>query len=136
MTTQQQKCATFAALHAQPDAFVIPNPFDIGSAQVLQALGFVAIATTSSGLAQSLGKTDGQVTLEEKLAHCSSLASATNIPVSADFEDGYARDARGVADNMLALASTGVAGCSIEDFDRESKRLFSLDEATGHGPPG
>lgn len=129
MTTQQQKCDAFAALHEGPDAFVIPNAFDAGSAQVLQSLGFAAIATTSSGLAQTLGTIDGQVTLEEKLVHCSSLARATVIPVSVDFEDGYARDARGVGENVGTLASTGVAGCSIEDFDRESKRLFDVNEA-------
>ena len=129
MATQHEKCMRFAALHAGPEAFVIPNPWDIGSARVLQALGFPALATTSAGFAQTLGKADGQVTLDEKIAHCSALAEATTVPVNVDFEDGFAKSPTGVASNVLRVAQTGVAGCSIEDFDRETKQLLDFNAA-------
>ncbi len=124
MTTQAEKCERFAELHAQPETFIIPNPWDVGSARLLQGMGFQALATTSSGFAYTLGKVDGEPTLEEKLVHCEAIASATDIPLSADFEDGYAREPEQVARNVEALIATGVAGCSIEDFDREAKTLY------------
>ena len=126
MPTQEQKCRQFAALHAQAEAFIIPNPWDVGSARLLQGLGFKALATTSSGFAYTLGKADGEPTLEETLTHCRAVVSATDIPLSADFEDGFASDPGQVAKNVTALVATGVAGCSIEDFDRESKSLHEL----------
>ena len=129
MTTQQEKCIEFADLHQQEGAFVIPNPWDVGSAKILQGLGFKALATTSSGYAYTLGLADGEVTLEEKLAHCSQLASSTTIPVSADFEDGFSAAPETVAENVLKVAATGVAGCSIEDFNRESKALYDFNFA-------
>jgi len=129
MTTQREKCERFRALHAQPDAFIIPNPWDAGSARILQGLGFSALATTSAGFAYTLARTDGQPTLAEKLAHCESVANATDIPVNADFEDGYANDPAAVAANVRRLAETGVAGCSIEDFSRTARTLFGLDQA-------
>jgi 2-methylisocitrate lyase-like PEP mutase family enzyme len=129
MTIQRDKCEAFAALHRREGAFLIPNPFDIGSARVLQALGFPALATTSAGLAQTLGRADGQVRLEEKIAHCSAMAAATTIPINVDFEDGYARTPEEVGRNVQRIAATGVAGCSIEDFDREEQRLIALDAA-------
>ena len=90
MLSQKIKCKVFADLHQQDDVFLIPNPWDIGSAKVLQGLGFKALATTSSGLAYTLGRADGEVTLEEKLFHCSELAANTTIPINADFENGFA----------------------------------------------
>ena len=129
MTTQREKCERFHALHTQQDAFIIPNPWDAGSAKILQSLGFRALATTSSGFAYTLGRTDGQPTLEDKLAHCESLANATDIPINADFEDGYADDPESVAANLQRLAETGVAGCSIEDFSRRTRTLFSQNQA-------
>ena len=129
MISQSDKCETFAALHRRKGAFLIPNPFDTGSARVLQALGFPALATTSAGFAQTLGRVDGQVRLDEKLAHCRALAEATDIPINVDFEDGYARTPEGVHRNVTRLAATGVAGCSIEDFDRETQRLIGIDVA-------
>ena len=129
MPTQSEKCHSFAALHSASEAFIIANPWDVGSALLMQGLGFKALATTSGGFAYTLGKQDGEPTLEEKLAHCRSIAAATNIPLNADFEDGYAADADGVAKNVEALIATGTAGCSIEDFDREGKTLYELPAA-------
>ncbi len=129
MPTQADKCRQFAALHTQPEAFIIANPWDVGSALLLQGLGFKALATTSGGFAYTLGKQDGEPTLEEKLEHCRAIAEATNVPLSADFEDGFADDADGVAANVAALIETGAAGCSIEDFDRSGKSLYELPAA-------
>ena len=126
MAVQKLKCETFAQLHQQPGAFLIPNPWDIGSAKVLQSMGFKALATTSSGLAYTLGRADGEVTLEEKLTHCSALAQNTTIPINADFENGFADDPETVAVNLLKVASTGIAGCSIEDYSRDSHRLYDF----------
>lgn len=129
MTSQAEKCARLAALHTGPEIFVIPNPWDTGSARLLQGLGFHALATTSAGFAYTLGRADGEVSLAEKLAHCTALAAATTIPVSADFENGFADDPELVAKNVLALAATGVAGCSIEDYARDSHTLYPFDLA-------
>ena len=129
MPTHSDKCHRFAALHSEPQAFIIANPWDVGSARLLQGLGFKALATTSSGFAYTLGKADGEPTLEEKLEHCRAIAAATDIPLSADFEDGFAADPNGVARNVAALIATGTAGCSIEDFDRTDKSLYELPAA-------
>jgi 2-methylisocitrate lyase-like PEP mutase family enzyme len=101
----------------------------VGSARLLEGLGFRALATTSAGFAYSLAKTDGQVTLEEKLAHCAALAAATSIPVNADFENGFADDPEAVAANVRQVAATGVAGCSIEDFARDSQSIYDFELA-------
>jgi len=129
MFSQKIKCKVFADLHQQDDVFLIPNPWDIGSAKVLQGLGFKALATTSSGLAYTLGRADGEVTLEEKLFHCSELAANTTIPINADFENGFADDPETVAHNVLKVASTGIAGCSIEDFSRDALSLYDFNLA-------
>ncbi|TFH25011.1 MAG: isocitrate lyase/phosphoenolpyruvate mutase family protein [Myxococcales bacterium] len=129
MITQKEKCEEFARLHREPGAFLIPNPWDAGSARLLQGLGFRAIATTSAGFAYTRAKTDGEVSLDEKLAHCSDITAVTSIPINADFENGFADRPEGVAANVLKLARTGVAGCSIEDFDRDSHALYDLDRA-------
>ena len=113
---QARKGQRFRDLHAAGSAFIIPNPWDVGSARMLEAMGFEALATTSAGFANSLGRLDGEVTLFEKLEHCRALCEATSIPISADFENGFADDAETVATNVLLLAETGVVGCSIEDF--------------------
>ncbi len=126
MPTQAEKCRQFAALHQQSECFIIPNPWDVGSALLMQGLGFKALATTSSGFAYTLGKADGKPSLQEKLDHCRAIAAATAIPVSADFEDGYAAAPEQVAENVAAMIATGVAGCSIEDFDRKSQSLYEL----------
>lgn len=124
MPTQAQKCETFVQLHESPDAFIIANPWDPGSARLLQGMGFKALATTSGGFAFTLGKADGKPTLEEKLAHCRAIVAVTDIPVSADFEDGYASAPEDVARNIGAMIETGVAGCSIEDFDRSAQQMY------------
>lgn len=126
MTTQAEKCQRFVELHTAPGTFIIPNPWDIPSAKIFQGLGYQALATTSSGFAYTLGKQDGEPTLAEKLDHCSAIAAATDIPLSADFEDGYAVEPSQVAENVGRLIETGVAGCSIEDFDRDARTLFDL----------
>jgi 2-methylisocitrate lyase-like PEP mutase family enzyme len=104
----------FRRLH-ESGCFVIPNPWDAGSAKYLQKLGFQAVATTSSGAAWSCGKADGQMTVGEVLAHLREMAEATRLPVNADFEAGFADDAAGVARNVRLAVDTGVAGISIED---------------------
>lgn len=104
----------FRALHAS-GCFVLPNPWDRGSALYLQSLGFKALATTSSGAAWRNGKADGDMALEEVLAHLREMVEATSLPVNADFEAGYADDAAGVERNVRRALETGVAGLSIED---------------------
>ena len=104
----------FRALHAS-GCFVIPNPWDPGSARYLASLGFRALATTSSGAAWRHGKADGAMSVDEVLAHLREMVDATDLPVNADFEAGHAADAAGVARNVLRAVATGVAGISIED---------------------
>ncbi len=106
----------FRALHEQ-GMFVMPNPWDVGSAVILAELGFPALATTSAGFATSLGKRDQQVTLDELLVHAERLAAAVDIPLNVDSERCYADDLQGVAHTVELLAATGAAGCSIEDYD-------------------
>ena len=127
--SQADKCADFQALHASEGAFIIPNPWDAGTARLLQGLGFKALATTSAGFAFSLARADGQPTLEEKLAHCRAITAATDIPVNVDFEDGFAADPETVAANVTRLLDTGIAGCSIEDFNRQRQSLYEFDLA-------
>jgi len=105
----------FRDLH-DSGCFVIPNPWNVGTARYLQGLGFKALATTSSGYAHSQGFSDGDVTRDMMLAHCRELAQAADVPVNADFEGGYAHDPAGVAENVRLCVETGVAGLSIEDF--------------------
>lgn len=123
------KRRTFRALH-QGGCFVIPNPWNVGSARYLQGLGFKALATTSSGYAHSLGYSDGDVTRDMMLAHCREIAQATDIPVNADFEGGYADDPDEVAENVRLCVATGVAGLSIEDFTgNDADPLYDFDLA-------
>jgi len=116
------KAERFRALHQRAGAFVIPNPWDAGSARVLEALGFEALATTSSGFAYSLGRLDGQVTLEEKIAHCRALCGASTLPVSADLENGFGDAPEQAAATIRAVAETGVVGGSIEDYSGDPQR--------------
>ena len=119
MVSQAEKAQRFKALHERPGAFVIPNPWDVGSARLLAALGYEALATTSYGFALSLGRYDGMVTLEEKLAHCRAISEATDLPVSADLEDCFADDFEGIARTIRLAAEAGVVGASIEDYTRD-----------------
>ena len=127
MISQSEKANDFKALHDQEDTFVIPNPWDVGSARLFEALGFKALATTSSGFAYSLGKVDGQVSLEEKLTHCHTLAKAISIPISADLENGFADSPEGVANTIKLAAETGIVGGSIEDYS--GKGIYDFDLA-------
>jgi 2-methylisocitrate lyase-like PEP mutase family enzyme len=116
MRSQAEKARTFRALHERDRAFVIPNPWDLGSLRSLEQLGFEAIATTSAGFARSIGKADGDVERDEMIEHCGILAAATDLPVSADLENGYADDPADVAETVRLAAAAGLAGCSIEDL--------------------
>ena len=112
----QGKAGRFLALHQRGNPLLQPNAWDAGSARLLVSLGFEAIATTSSGLAASLGRLDGSVTRDEALAHGAALAAAVEVPVAADTENGFADDPGGVAATVALACATGLAGCSIEDF--------------------
>jgi len=114
--SQAEKAAIFRALHARDRAFIIPNPWDVGTAKMLETLGFEALATTSAGFAQSIGTIDGAVDRDTMLAHAAQLAAATDLPVSADLENGYADDPAAIADTIRLAAAAGLAGCSIEDL--------------------
>src|SRR6202453_1465970 len=118
MSTQADKAAAFRALHRPGDPLLLPNPWDLGSARLLAALGFSALATTSSGFATSVGREDGGVTRDEALDHAAAIVAATELPVSADLEDGFADDPAGVADTVRAAIAAGLAGCSVEDYTR------------------
>jgi len=126
MATVAQRRENFHALH-QGGCFAIPNPWDVGSAKYLQHLGFKAIATTSAGFAFSRGLSDGSVTRDDMIAHIRELVEATDIPVNADFENGYADDPNWCAENARLCADTGVAGLSIEDAaDRKESPIYDL----------
>jgi 2-methylisocitrate lyase-like PEP mutase family enzyme len=112
--TTGEKRATFRKMH-ETGCFVLPNPYDIGSAIALQHLGFKAIASTSAGFAWSIGKADNRVTLDDVLQHLTALCKAVDLPVNADFEGGFAHEAEKVAANVARAVKTGVAGLSIED---------------------
>jgi 2-methylisocitrate lyase-like PEP mutase family enzyme len=113
--TISQKRESFRKLH-ESGCFVLPNPWDVGSARLLQHLGFKALASTSAGMAWALGRADGEVSLDEVLLHLSSLAHATDLPLNADFENGFADEPAEVARNVALAVDTGVAGLSIEDY--------------------
>src|SRR6266481_268408 len=129
MPSVEDKRRAFWRLH-ESGCFAIPNPWDIGSALYLQHLGFKAIATTSAGFAFSRGLPDGAVGRDEMLAHIKELVEATDIPVNADFENGYADDPNSCAENARLCAETGVAGLSLEDAaDRKESPLYDVDLA-------
>jgi 2-methylisocitrate lyase-like PEP mutase family enzyme len=121
VTYPEPAAATFRRLHAH-GCFVMPNPWDAGTARALEQMGFKALATTSAGLAWTLGRSDNQVTLEQALEHLQIIAGAVNVPVNADFEDGYAVDPAQVAANVKLAAATGITGLSIEDSTRDPAR--------------
>ncbi|HEY7681230.1 MAG TPA: isocitrate lyase/phosphoenolpyruvate mutase family protein [Gemmatimonadales bacterium] len=126
MAVPSDRVRAFHRLH-QSGCFVIPNPWDLGSARLLIQLGFPALATTSSGFAWSLGRSDNRVSLEEALAHLRLIAGGVSVPVSADFEGGFAAAPAGVEANVTAAAGTGIAGLSIEDSTGDpSQPLFDF----------
>lgn len=121
--------AAFRELHER-GCFLIPNPWDAGSARALASLGFKALATTSSGFAWSQGRPDNAMDVEAVLAHCRAIVAATELPVNADFEDGHARDLDGLKKNVRRCIETGVAGLSIEDSTGDASHpLYDFDEA-------
>jgi len=124
MRTQAEKAETFRTLHDRDHAFIIPNPWDVGTARLLETLGFEALATTSAGFAFSIGTPDGAVGREQMLVHAAQIAAATDLPVSADLENCYADDPQGAADTVRLAAKAGLAGCSVED----------VPEGRGRGP--
>jgi 2-methylisocitrate lyase-like PEP mutase family enzyme len=125
--TQHEKAEAFRALH-EGEPFIIPNPWDAGSAKILAGLGFKALAGTSSGFAFTLGRSDGGVTLDEAVEHVRILDGATDLPVSMDLENGYGPDASDAAAAIRAAAGAGAVGGSIEDWDAEAG-LYTLDHA-------
>ena len=126
MTTQADKAERFLSLHDPAAPLLLPNPWDRGSATLLASLGFEALATTSSGFAATLGRLDGSVTRDEALSHAAAIVeAATDLPVSADLENGFADDPAGVAETVELAIEAGLAGCSVEDFTRRSGRRRS-----------
>jgi 2-methylisocitrate lyase-like PEP mutase family enzyme len=125
--TQNEKAALFRALHDGPGAFVIPNPWDAGSARILAGLGFQALATSSAASATSIGRRDGRLTREEALAHARSIVDATDLPVSADLEKGFGDAPEVVAETIRLAARAGLVGCTIEDATGNQDRpLYDL----------
>src|SRR5690349_18921124 len=128
--SQGDKAARFRKLHEGPGAFIIPNPWDAGSARLLAGLGFEALATSSGASAGVLGRRDGLVTREEALGHARAIVEATDLPVSADLEKGFADAPEGVAETIRLAAAVGLVGCTIEDFSgNPQKPLYDLDLA-------
>jgi 2-methylisocitrate lyase-like PEP mutase family enzyme len=122
--------ARFRALHERQKTFIIPNPWDIGSARLLADMGFEALATTSAGYAWSIGKPDGAVSRDQMLEHCAQIVGATPLPVNADLENCYAHDPAGVAQTIRMAAATGLAGASIEDASGDpAKPIYDFDHA-------
>src|SRR5213080_5366608 len=125
MPTQQEKAELFLALHHADDLLLMPNPWDVGSAKLLASLGFRALATTSSGFAATLGRLDGSVTRDEALTHAAAIVRATDLPVSADLENGFADEPADVAETVRLALETGLAGCSVEDYTgREDDPIY------------
>lgn len=128
--SQAEKAATFAALHARDKAFVMPNPYDAGTARILAGLGFEALATTSAGFAFSLGRKDGRVKPAEVLAHCRTIVRASPLPVSADLENGYGETLEAVVETYRQAAFCGLVGASIEDATGKPEApIYDLNEA-------
>jgi 2-methylisocitrate lyase-like PEP mutase family enzyme len=129
MPSAADKRRVFRQLH-EAGCFVIPNPWDVGSARYLQGLGFKALATTSAGFAFSKGHADGSVSRDMVLAHCREIADATAVPINVDYEDGYADNPAGVAESVRRCVETGIAGLSIEDSTGDpANPLYEFDEA-------
>jgi len=137
----------FLSLHRADSPLLMPNPWDVGSAMLLESLGFQALATTSSGFAATLGRLDGMVTRDEAVAHGRAVAAAVSVPVSGDFENCFADDPEGVAETVRLAKEAGLAGCSVEDFsgpesdtiyepEVAAERVAAAAEAAHSGPGG
>jgi 2-methylisocitrate lyase-like PEP mutase family enzyme len=146
MTTQADQAQRFLALHRAAEPLLMPNPWDLGSARLLASLGFEALATTSSGFAATLGRNDGAVSRDEAIVHAAVIVAATDRPVSADLENGFADAPAGVAETMRMSIEVGLAGASVEDFTGRAddpiydiglaaERIAAAAEAA-HGGPG
>src|SRR5918994_7536371 len=131
MTSVADRRSRFAELHATDRLFVMPNPWDVGSARLLAACGFEALATTSAGFALAPGKHDQTVTRDELVAHVAELAAATDLPLNVDSERCYPDDPGGVAETVALLADAGAAGFSIEDYNPATGSVDDLDIAAG-----
>lgn len=129
MDDQVDKAARFLALHRLEHPLLLANAWDAGSARLLASLGFDALATTSSGYAATLGRLDYSISREEAVAHAGALVAATDVPVSADFEDGFAADPGGVAETVGLALEVGLAGCSVEDWSAADGRLYDIEAA-------
>lgn len=127
---QKQRAQAFAALHQRAGAFIIPNPWDAGSARLLAGLGFEALASTSSGYANAIGRLDGAVSRDEMIAHCREIALATDLPLSADLENCYADAPAAAAETLVRAAAAGVVGGSIEDYSNDpAKPIYDFSLA-------
>lgn len=130
MRSQLEKALAFRALHQRPGAFVMPNPWDAGTAKLLTSLGFEALATTSLGLANMLGRADSRVTRDEVIANCRDIASATDLPVNADLENCFADDPEAAAETIRLAFEAGAVGGSIEDFSGDPAHpIYDFDLA-------
>ena len=128
--SKASKYERFRELHEQDGIFIIPNPWDVGTARILASMGFEALATSSAGFAFSLGVIDGAVSRERTLTHCRDMAAATELPVSADLEMGFGDTPESAAETVLAAAETGLAGCSIEDYtNRPDQPIYDFQLA-------
>ena len=130
MRSQGEKAVAFRALHQRPGAFIIPNPWDAGGAKLLAAVGFEALATTSLGLANGLGRADSAVTRAEVIDNCRAIAAATDLPLNADLENGFAREPAAAAESIRLACEAGAVGGSIEDFSGDpSDPIYDFDLA-------
>ena len=130
-STQVEKGRAFRALHERDGAFIIPNPWDVGSARLLAHMGFEALATTSMGYAFSQGRRDNTLGLQATLGYASAIASATNLPVSADLENGFGDSPEAVAETIRCAAASGIVGGSIEDATgRPDRPIYEIELAT------
>lgn len=127
---QAKKAEKFKALHERKGSFLIPNPWDLGSARLLSGLGFEALATTSAGFAFSLGRFDGEISRDEAIEHCRSLCAATDLPISADLENCFADEPKKAAETILLGAQAGLVGGSIEDYTGDpANPIYDFDLA-------
>jgi len=130
MKSQKEKCEIFRALHQRDGAFIIPNPWNIGTARLLAATGFEALATTSIGYAFSIGRQDHGVSRDEMIAHVTEMCAATDLPISADLENGFGEDPGTVAETIRMAAAAGLAGCSIEDSSNDdSNPIYGIQRS-------
>jgi 2-methylisocitrate lyase-like PEP mutase family enzyme len=129
--SQREKAESFRKLHEAQEAFFIPNFWDVGSAKILEGMGFPALATSSAASAMTIGKRDGELSRDEAIAHARSVSAATNVPVSADLENGFADSPDEVAETVRQAAAAGLAGCTIEDTTgNDSAPLYEIAAAT------